>query len=248
MPDLMSQDTDRSSTTVQHWAGYRDEDHHVWATLYGRRMPVLRKTACRVFLRGVDDIGLESECIPDLGVLNRRLARRTGWRAVPVSGFLPAPEFFESLARREFPTTVSIRGADRLDYVPEPDIFHDVFGHVPLHADPVFADFLQRFGAIAARARTPEETEGLARLFWFTVEFGLVLEKDGARVYGSGLISSHADAANALSPLCEHRPFDLDQVLRQPFRIDALQPVLFVVSGFGQLFEAVEELTRRLGD
>jgi phenylalanine-4-hydroxylase len=245
MPDPISQLVVQSSPTAQHWADYTDEDHLVWATLYGRRMASLRKTACRVFLRGVDDIGLESECIPDLAVLNRRLSRRTGWRAVPVSGFLPANEFFESLAGREFPTTVTIRAADRLDYVPEPDIFHDVFGHVPLHADPVFADFLQRFGAVAARARSQEETERLARLFWFTVEFGLVLEKDGVRVYGSGLISSQSDAANALSPACEHRPFDLDQVLEQPFRIDELQPVLFVVSGFSQLFEAVEELASR---
>ncbi|HEV8195502.1 MAG TPA: phenylalanine 4-monooxygenase [Gemmatimonadales bacterium] len=243
MPDVLSPEVSPSVPTVQNWPGYTDEEHLVWATLYGRRMPALRHTASRVFLRGVDDIGLESECIPELTVLNRRLARRTGWRAVPVAGFLPAEAFFGSLARREFPTTVTIRSAERLDYVPEPDIFHDVFGHVPLHADPVFADFLQRFGAIASAARTPEATERMARLFWFTVEFGLILEKDGVRAYGSGLISSHADAANALGPDCEHRPFDLDQVLDQPFRIDELQPVLFVVRSFDQLFEAVDRLS-----
>jgi len=247
MPELLSHQVTNSALTVQDWSSYADEEHGVWATLYDRRMPVLRRTASRVFLRGVDDIGLESACIPDLTALNRRLSRRTGWRAVPVTGFLPAGDFFRSLARREFPTTVTIRSADRLDYVPEPDIFHDVFGHVPLHADPVFADFLQRFGAIAAAAQTPEETERMARLFWFTVEFGLILEKGGVRAYGSGLISSHADAANALGPSCEHRPFDLQLVLEQPFRIDELQPVLFVVSGFGQLFEAVEALAGRLG-
>jgi phenylalanine-4-hydroxylase len=246
MPEVLSDQVVQPVPTVQDWAGYSDEEHLVWATLYHRRMPALRSTASRVFLRGVDDIGLESECIPELAVLNRRLARRTGWRAVPVSGFLPAGEFFRSLARREFPTTVTIRPLDRLDYVPEPDVFHDVFGHVPLHADPVFADFLQRFGALAAAARTPEETERMARLFWFTVEFGLILEKDGVRAYGSGLISSHADAANALGPTCEHRPFDLDQVLDQPFRIDDLQPVLFLVEDFRQLFDAVTEVERRI--
>jgi phenylalanine-4-hydroxylase len=245
MPDVLSHQDSPSAPAVQDWAGYTDEEHLVWATLYGRRMPALRATASQVFLRGANDIGLESECIPDLAALNRRLARRTGWRAVPVAGFLPAGEFFQSLARREFPTTVTIRSADRLDYVPEPDIFHDVFGHVPLHADPVFADFLQRFGALAAAARNPEATERMARLFWFTVEFGLILEKDGVRVYGSGLISSHADAANALGPDCEHRPFDLEQVLSQPFRIDDLQPVLFVVENFQQLFEAVAEVEAR---
>ncbi len=245
MPDVLSHQDSPTAPVVQDWAGYTDEEHLAWATLYGRRMPALRATASRVFLRGVNDIGLESECIPDLAALNRRLARRTGWRAVPVAGFLPAGEFFQSLARREFPTTVTIRSADRLDYVPEPDIFHDVFGHVPLHADPVFADFLQRFGALAASARSAEATERMARLFWFTVEFGLILERDGVRVYGSGLISSHADAANALGPHCEHRPFDLEQVLSQSFRIDDLQPVLFVVESFQQLFEAVAEVEAR---
>lgn len=246
MPDALSHQVARPSPTRQDWAGYSDEDHRVWATLYARRMPALRTTASQVFLRGVDDIGLESECIPDLAVLNRRLSRRTGWRAVPVAGFLPAGQFFQSLARREFPTTVTIRSAERLDYVPEPDIFHDVFGHVPLHADPVFAEFLQRFGTVAAGARTAEETERMARLFWFTVEFGLILEREGVRAYGSGLISSHADAANALGPGCEHRSFTLDQVLEQPFRIDELQPVLFVVRSFQELFDAVGEVEGRI--
>jgi phenylalanine-4-hydroxylase len=247
MPDALIPETAESVPTSQDWAGYTDLDHQVWASLYRRRMPVLRTTASQVFLRGVDEIGLGSECIPDLSVLNWRLRARTGWRAVPVSGFLPAGEFFQALARREFPTTVTIRPLESLDYVAEPDIFHDVFGHVPLHADPVFADFLQRFGAVAAGAATPELTERLARLFWFTVEFGLIQEEAGVRIYGSGLISSRADAANALGPGCEHRPFDLDQVLEQPFRIDELQPVLFVVSGFDQLFQAVAEASTRFG-
>lgn len=226
----------------QEWDGYSDEQHRVWATLYSRRMPALRKTGSRVFLDGADVIGLDQRLIPDLASLNRRLLVRTGWSAVPVDGFLPAGEFFGCLSRRMFPTTVTIRAADRLDYVPEPDIFHDVFGHVPLHADLVFAEFLQRFGALAARATTAEATERMARLFWFTVEFGLIREGGEVKVYGSGLISSHADAANALGPTCDRRPFVLDEVLDQPFRIDDLQPVLFVVDDFAQLFEAVERL------
>ena len=230
----------------QEWATYTDAQHAVWATLYARRMPALHRTASRVFLEGAEAIGLESEFIPELAVLNRRLAARTGWSAVPVGGFLPAGEFFRSLARREFPTTVTIRPADRLDYVPEPDIFHDVFGHVPLHADPVFADFLQRFGAAAARAEGAQAVERMARLFWFTVEFGLIREGGEVKVYGSGLISSHADAANALGPGCERRPFDLESVLVQPFEIDHLQPVLFVVEDFRELFRAVEVVESRL--
>jgi len=230
----------------QDWAAYTDQEHAVWQTLYARRMPALRPSASRVFLAGAEAIGLESEFIPDLAILNRRLGPRTGWSAVPVDGFLPAPDFFASLARKEFPTTVTIRAMDRLDYVPEPDIFHDVFGHVPLHADPVFADFLQRFGAVAARARDPEAVERLARLFWFTVEFGLIREDGVVKIYGSGLISSHADAANALGPGCDRRRFSLNAVLGQSFRIDELQPILFVVEDFGQLFEAVRQVERQL--
>ncbi len=228
----------------QEWDAYSAEQHKVWAALYSRRMPSLRDTASRVFLEGAQTIGLDEAVIPVLATLNRRLIARTGWSAVPVGGFLPAGEFFQCLARRMFPTTVTIRPADRLDYVPEPDIFHDVFGHVPLHADPVFADFLQRFGALAVSAATPEETERMARLFWFTVEFGLIREGGEVKVYGSGLISSHADAANALGPKCQRRPFSLDAVLEQSFRIDELQPILFVVEDFAQLFEAVARLSR----
>jgi phenylalanine-4-hydroxylase len=134
---------------------------------------------------------------------------------------------------------------DQLDYLPEPDIFHDVFGHVPLHADPVFADFLQRFGELAAGARNEQETLQMARLFWFTVEFGLIRERGKVRIYGSGLISSAGDAANALSDNCDRRPFSLDAVISQHFDIDKLQPILFVVESFDQLFAAVEELTTR---
>jgi phenylalanine-4-hydroxylase len=227
---------------TQRWSEYSAEQHGVWETLYRRRMPALRSTASQVFLEGAGAIGLDQHAIPALANLNRRLSARTGWAAIPVEGFLPAGEFFGCLARRKFPTTVTIRPADRLDYVPEPDIFHDVFGHVPLHADPVFADFLQRFGRLAAAASTPEDTERMARLFWFSVEFGLIREGGEVRIYGSGLISSAADAANALGPGCERRPFDLEAVLEQPFRIDDLQPVLYVVEDFGQLFEAVDRL------
>ena len=230
----------------QHWDAYTAEDHDVWATLYRRRMATLEHTGSQVFLQGMRAIGLGPDRVPDLSEVNLRLAPRTGWRAVPVSGFIPAADFFQSLAERRFPTTVIVRSMAQLDYLPEPDIFHDVFGHVPLHADPTFAAFLQRFGQLAASARTPEATEAMARLFWFTVEFGLVQELGETRVYGSGLISSAGDAANALGPACDRRPFSLDAVLAQPFEIDRLQDVLFVVSDFAQLFAALDEAAERL--
>ncbi|MHB1224936.1 MAG: phenylalanine 4-monooxygenase [Gemmatimonadaceae bacterium] len=229
----------------QRWDRYTEEQHAVWSTLYRARMVTLGETGSRVFLDGARAIGLGEHHVPDLADVNRRLAARTGWAAVAVTGFLPAPEFFACLARRRFPTTITIRGRDQLAYLPEPDIFHDVFGHVPLHADPVFADFLQRFGAMAERARDGERVAQLARLFWFTVEFGLVREAGRVKVYGSGLISSSGDAANALGDGCERRPFSLDAVISQPFEIDRLQDVLFVLDDFDQLFDAVAEMERR---
>jgi phenylalanine-4-hydroxylase len=230
----------------QDWAAYTPEDHAVWGLLYQRRMAVLEHTGSRLFLEGAERIGLRRDQVPDLADVNARLGARTGWAAVPVSGFLPAREFFRCLAQRRFPTTVTVRPRSQLDYLPEPDIFHDVFGHVPLHAHPIFADFLQRFGRAASAAVTDEQVEAMARLFWFTVEFGLIREANEVKVYGSGLISSHGDAANALGPDCDRRPFALDAVLAQPFAIDRFQEVLFMIESFEQLFAAVAAAEHRL--
>ena len=242
----LQRDSPASQPLQQNWDRYTSADHEVWQILYARRMEQLRSTASDVFLNGADLIGLAPDKIPDLDQVNDRLNARTGWNAVPVGGFLPAKEFFASLSRRRFPTTVTIRSRESIDYVPEPDIFHDVFGHVPLHSDPAFADFLQRFGQAATMARSDAEVEMMARLFWFTVEFGLVDEKGTPKIYGSGLISSSGDAANALGPRCDRRPFTLDGVISQPFRIDQLQDTLFVVEAFDQLFEAVELVMERM--
>jgi phenylalanine-4-hydroxylase len=237
---------DPSIFTRQDWSAYTPEQHEVWSILYERRMRELRDTGSRVFLDGAEAIGLRPDRVPDLAEVNRLLEPRTGWNAVPVKGFIPAREFFNCLSRRRFPTTVIVRPREQLEYLPEPDIFHDVFGHVPLHADSVFADFLQRFGSVAARAEDEEDLKRMARLFWFTVEFGLVREGGRVKVYGSGLISSAGDAANALGPSCDRRPFELDAVLAQEFEIDHFQDVLFVVDSFDQLFAAVSEAERRL--
>src|SRR2546423_12177012 len=214
--------------------------------LYERRMNQLRSNGSRIFLKGADTIGLKKETVPNLAEVNRRLAPPTGWEAVPVNGYIPAKAFFQCLSLRKFPTTVTIRKREHLDYLPEPDIFHDVFGHVPLHSDPVFADFLQQFGAVAASAETETEVKMLTRLFWFTVEFGLIEEDGRPKAYGSGLISSAADCANALGPKCERRPFSLDAIFRQDFEVSDLQNVLFVVKSFDELFAAAEEAQKRL--
>ena len=232
---------------TQDWNTYSAEDHEVWGILYDRRMKALQDTGSRIFLDGARTIGLSPDHVPHLQGVNALLEPLTGWNAVPVSGFIPAHEFFLCLAGRRFPTTIIVRPKEQLEYLPEPDIFHDVFGHVPLHAEPVFADFLQRFGEVAARAHTDEQTTQMARLFWFTVEFGLTREEGAIKVYGSGLISSSGDAAKALGPNCDRRPFSLDAVVEQPFEIDRFQDVLFVVDSFGQLFAAADEMERRLG-
>lgn len=228
----------------QDWSRYTIEEHAVWAILYDRRMRTLHQTGSRVFLDGAERIGLQPERVPDLADVNHRLAARTGWSAVGVSGYLPAREFFSCLSQRRFPTTLTVRPRTQLDYLPEPDIFHDVFGHVPLHADPVFADFLQSFGRLAATAAADDQVQGLARLFWFTVEFGLIREQGDVKVYGSGLISSHSDADNALGARCDRRPFTLEAVLAQPYEIDHLQEVLFVIESFEQLFSVIDTAER----
>lgn len=232
---------------TQEWTAYTAEQHAVWALLFARRLETLRTTASRVFLDGIEAIGLESHQVPDLVEINRRLQARTGWAAVAVEGFVPAADFFACLAQRRFPTTITVRPREQLDYLPEPDIFHDVFGHVPLHADPVFGGFLQRFGALAAAARTPEQVTAMARLFWFTVEFGLIEEDGGPKIYGSGLISSHEDGRHALGNACDRVPFVIDEVLQRPFVIDRVQDHLFVIEGFDQLFEALPRAAALMG-
>lgn len=241
MPDAAPSVAELPVFVAQNYERYDADDHDVWRILYERRMATLAETGSAVFLEGMRRIGLCGDRVPNLSDINARLSASTGWSAVGVTGFIPAHQFFRCLAQRRFPTTLGVRPRQQLDYLPEPDIFHDVFGHVPLHADPVFADFLQRFGALAVRAASEEETVAMARLFWFTVEFGLIRENGRVKVYGSGLISSHGDAANALGPKCVRRPFDLDAVMGQPFEIDRFQDVLFVIDSFDQLFAALED-------
>jgi phenylalanine-4-hydroxylase len=237
---------DKSMFISQEYGAYSTEEHEVWSILYDRRMKDLKSHGSDEYLNGAEAIGLSRDSIPNLADVNRRLSRLTGWEAVAVSGFLPARTFFECLSERRFPTTVTIRPKNQLDYLPEPDIFHDVFGHVPLHSNPVFADLLQRCGGIGAAAQTQDQLDGITRLFWFTIEFGLIREKDEVKVYGSGLISSHGDSANALGGRCEKRPFSLDAVFAQPFEIDHFQEVLFVIDSFDQLFAAVDEAEKRI--
>ena len=231
----------------QVWTEYTAEQHSVWAELVTRRMPQLREHACQEYLSGFEQIGLREDQLPDLAAVSARLAPRTGWQSAPVSGFLPADAFFEMLAARKFPTTTWLRSRESMEYTPEPDIFHDVFGHVPMHAHPVFADFLQHYGAACRGLTDPRDLERMGRLFWFTVEFGVIRQQGAIKVYGSGLISSHGECSRVLAGGCEIKDFDLDAVLNQDFQTSAMQPVLYAVESFEQIYEATKQAEARLG-
>lgn len=234
----------------QNYEGYSRENQESWQTLYDRQMGYLNEMASDVYLNGARSIRLVREHIPYLegpNSINTYLKQLTGWQSRAVPGYLPAKAFFACLARREFPTTIVIRPKESLDYLPEPDIFHDVFGHVPLHADPIFADFLQTYGRAAATTTDPTHVERLARLFWFTVEFGLIRETGKVKLYGSGLISSPGESRHALeSKDVDRRPFDLDTVCNTSFEIDHYQPILYVLESFEQLRDAMNSYAQRI--
>ena len=231
----------------QRYEGYTAENQETWQILFDRQMAFLKDNASQTYLRGAEIINLRRDRVPPLKDINARLWPLTKWQSRAVPGYLPPKAFFACLARREFPTTIVIRPKESIDYLPEPDIFHDIFGHVPLHADPTFADFLQTYGKAALTTEDPAETERLARLFWFTVEFGLIREGGRLKVYGSGLISSPGESRHSLeSAAVERRPFDLDRVCDTSFEIDHYQPILYVLDSFEQLRDAMNTYAGRL--
>ncbi len=229
----------------QDYSAYTEDQHAVWAELVSRVLPELEKHAAREYLDGFEIIGLKIDRLPNLTSISKRLAPRTGWSSTPVSGFLPASAFFEMLASRNFPTTTWLRSRESLEYTPEPDIFHDVFGHVPMHSHKVFADFLEHYGRVCASISDEATLEKLGRLFWYTVEFGVILQRSEIKVYGSGLISSHGECKNVIDGHCAIHRFSLDEVLETKVKVDELHKLLFAVSSFDQVYEAMEEAERR---
>lgn len=239
---------------------YSEENHETWRRLYKRIRPRWNQYASEKFMQGVDNLALDPDAIPRLKDINKFLAPLSGFKAKAVSGYVPAYVFFDCLRTREFPTTITIRALDKLDYLPEPDIFHDVAGHVPMHTDRIFSDVLVRFGETAKSAAERaadirDEVErvksmeniirAMARFFWFTIEFGLKKEEGALKVYGSGLLSSYGELQHSIeSPRVDRRPFDLKTVVNQEFEIDHYQPLLFVVESFDHLFGQVDELEK----
>ena len=217
-------------TIDQDWDRYTDAEHRVWIRLYERQAGQLPDRACDAFNRGLDALDLNRGGIPDLARLNAELNRLTGWRVVTVPGLVPDDVFFEHLANRRFPAGRFIRDGAHLDYLQEPDIFHDVFGHVPMLTDPTFADYMQAYGEGGLRALNLDHLHHLARLYWYTVEFGLMQTPAGLRIYGAGIVSSHAESAFALDDPSPNRlGFDLVRVMRTRYRIDDFQQVYFVI-------------------
>lgn len=243
---------------------YSEDNQQAWRALYARIKPRWEQHAHPRFLEGVNNLALNPDRIPRLDEINQFLQPLSGFEAKPVSGYVPAYMFFDCLRTRAFPTTITIRDSRTLDYLPEPDIFHDVAGHVPMHTDKVFADVLVRFGEVARTAaevsgsiRDEEERvhrvesiiKAMARFFWFTVEFGLMKHQGQHCVYGSGLLSSFGEIEHSItSPDVQRYPFQLEWVINQYFEIDHYQPLLFVVDSFDHLFSEVDRLEQWMKD
>ncbi len=227
-------------TVEQRWQEYSEAEHAIWAQLYARQIELIERYAAPEFLQGVRSLGASSQQIPRFEDANRVLAETTGWHIVAVPGLIPEQNFFDHLAHRRFPVTVWIRRREELDYLVEPDVFHDFFGHVPLLTNPIFARFMQAYGEAGPKALAiPGALNMLSRLYWYMVEFGLIRTRAGLRVYGSGILSSKGETVYAAESPTPHRlRFDLIRVMRTEYRIDAYQQTYFVLDSFEQLFEA----------
>lgn len=242
---------------------YSSDNHDTWQRLFSRMKPRWDKFANRRFMQGVNNLAMDPNAVPRLEDVNKFLCPLTGFKAKPVSGYVPAFIFFDCLRNREFPTTITIRDGKQIDYLPEPDIFHDIAGHVPMHTDKAFADVLVRFGEVARSAadhvqgigdekvrvqRIESIIKSLARFFWFTIEFGLMRDKPGSsdiKVYGSGLLSSYGEIEHSVtSPLVQRYPLQLEWVINQYFEIDKYQPLLFIADSFEHVFDQVDLLEK----
>lgn len=223
----------------QGWSAYSEQEHALWRHLFERQSGILPGRACDAFLNGLRRLGVAADGIPDFERLSDSLEAATGWRIVAVSGLVPDDVFFWHLANRRFPVTNWIRTPQQMDYLQEPDVFHDLFGHVPLLTDPVFANYMQAYGRGGLKALQLDALPYLARLYWYTVEFGLIETADGLRIYGSGIVSSHTESVYCLEDAAPNRiGFDLLRIMQTEYRIDDLQEVYFVIESFDQLFDA----------
>jgi len=233
------QPPERADWTVeQGWKDYTPAQHAVWKTLYERQTRLLPGLACDAFIEGMRRLPMAADRIPDFEALSETLMKATGWQVVAVPGLVPDDVFFEHLANRRFPAGNFIRGAHELDYLEEPDVFHDVFGHVPMLMHPVMADFIQAYGQGGLRAQKLGKLAELARVYWYTVEFGLVRQGGGTRIYGAGIASSFSESTFAVQSASPNRiGFELERVMRTHYRIDDFQESYFVLDSLDDLLE-----------
>ncbi|HET6599088.1 MAG TPA: phenylalanine 4-monooxygenase [Burkholderiaceae bacterium] len=225
-------------TCAQDWAAYSAADHDLYRRLYERQAAQLPGLACDEFIAAVEHLGSPSQ-IPHFDALTDKLYRATRWEVVAVPGLIPEEAFFSLLSQRRFPVTGWIRRPEEFDYVVEPDVFHDLFGHVPLLFNPLFADYMQAYGAGGLKASRLESCEYLARLYWYTVEFGLIGTPTGLRAYGAGILSSAGELRHSVtSPEPQRLAFNLERIMRTRYKIDSYQASYFVIDSFRQLFEA----------
>jgi phenylalanine-4-hydroxylase len=230
-------------------ATYTDEENAVWHTLIERQLKIVENRACKEFMDGIKILNLPTDRIPQCPEISAALREATGWQLEPVPALIPFEKFFHLLATRRFPAATFIRRLDELDYLQEPDIFHEVFGHCPLLTNPAYAEFTYTYGKLGLNA-SKEDRALLARLYWFTIEFGLIKQNNQLRVYGGGILSSKGETVYSLEdPQPERKPFEPLDVLRTPYRIDIMQPIYFVIENFDTLFDLTKMdligLTRR---
>ena len=226
----------------QCWSEYTADEHAVWDLLYKRQLDILANRAAPEFLAGLKTLELSRSGIPDLKRLNPALKALTGWEIVMVPHLVPDDVFFTHLANRRFPAGRFIRRRDQLDYLQEPDVFHDIFGHVPMLANPIFADYMQAYGQGGLRALNLGTLKNLARLYWYTVEFGLIKSPEGLRIYGAGIVSSFGESQYALEDNKPNRiDFNLERIMRTEYEIDQFQKTYFVINDYAQLFDATQQ-------
>lgn len=241
-PVILEQTPKADFTIEQIWDRYTAEEHVIWGMLYEQQIEILKDRAVPEFYEGLKALNLNDGGIPNLKKLNTSLKALTGWEVVMVPHLVPDAIFFEHLANRRFPAGRFIRSSDQMDYIEEPDIFHDVFGHVPLLTQPIFADYMQAYGEGGLRALNYNCLDNLARLYWYTVEFGLMNTKNGPRIYGAGIMSSRTESVFSIdSPSPNRIHFDLERVMKTNYRIDDFQQVYFAIDSFDELFEATQQ-------
>jgi phenylalanine-4-hydroxylase len=238
---LLTAQTVEDCIIDQGWERYSSEEHATWRVLFERQQQTLKGHVCQEYLDGLEVLGIGREGVPNFDRMNTRLRRATGWEVVAVPGLIPSRPFFQMLANRQFPAGTFLRSREQLDYLEEPDVFHDVFGHVPLLANPAYADYMNEYGRIGLGAVENKGVKFLARLNWYTIEFGLIRKPEGIQIYGAGIVSSFGEAKYVVEdPSANQLALTLDRVLRTGYYIDDFQATYFVIEQFEELFDLLK--------